>query len=168
MRSQPKRPVSLQGSCARSLLKNAPKQRARRKIPWPSHRAGQGIVCRVCYETVFQQAPRAKPGKTCPGPAALKLTRPSGSGDRAQNSPGHSIPGFALTGGPDCTHVLCSLPLMADSRAPGCVRRRSIRKRCVRSVSSSVHLRPEARANMRVISTLIISLWRLDPVIDCG
>jgi hypothetical protein len=39
---------------------------------------------------------RAKPGKTFPGSAALKLTRPSGSGDLTQNLAGHGIPGFVL------------------------------------------------------------------------
>ena len=37
------------------------KQRARRKILWPLPCVARGIVCRLCYESVFQQAPRAVP-----------------------------------------------------------------------------------------------------------
>jgi hypothetical protein len=51
----------------RSLLKNAPKQRARRKIPWPSHCPGEGIVYRLCCQSVFQQAPRAFSLLLCTG-----------------------------------------------------------------------------------------------------
>jgi hypothetical protein len=43
---------------SRSLLKKAPKQRARRKIMCPLLLRAQGIGCRLCCESAFQQAPR--------------------------------------------------------------------------------------------------------------
>jgi hypothetical protein len=43
------------GAGARSLLKNAPKQRARRKVLCPFHCAAQGIVYRACYESFFNK-----------------------------------------------------------------------------------------------------------------
>jgi hypothetical protein len=41
----------------------------------------------------------AEPGKVYRETAAFKSTRPSGSGDPAQNSTGRSNPGFALAAG---------------------------------------------------------------------